>query len=668
VTGILMLTIGLMAGCEGVLIGPDPAEELTDPMQQLIDEASSGGNSKFCNKRCSTSGACDKYCQGHRPCKKMCNMLCDTVCASGGADGGALPPDAGVGQDAGGQNADSGVKPDSKVAPKPDSKVAPKPDSKAAPKPDSKAAPKPDSGVPPPPPPPSGGTVWYVRAGGGTASQCTGKVNADYPGSGVGKPCAFKHPFYALSPTGTRRMKGGDTLLIGAGKYRMGHGAPGAEGCGASFSWDCFAAAIPAGTATKPTRVLGVGWNSGCKSAPQLYGVERAKRVLDLSGSSHVQLQCLEITDHSSCVEHHTGGLACKRGSSPFGSWAAIGIRATDATNVLLRHVDVHGMAAGGIHAGRLKDWTLEDVKIVGNGWVGWDGDLADGKGSSNSGKMTFRRVEISWNGCGETYPGRKPTGCWGQSAGGYGDGLGTAETGGDWLLEDCRVMHNTSDGIDLLYRSKGGTITVRRLRAEGNAGNQLKVSGNAVVENSILVGNCAYFSGKSFTHKVDHCRALGNTLSVSFTTGAKVSVVNNTIYGQGDVLLMAGHRGSTPCNGSESLVAINNIFLGDTEYHAPGEKAALFYAEQCAGLKLQESYGVIHNVKGGCPFGSNDICADPKLGPLSGDNYGMMPALGSKAIDTGKAVGGLVPGIDYLKLKRPQGAGVERGACEVKP
>ncbi len=527
-----------------------------------------------------------------------------------------------------------------------------------------------DSGAKPPPPPPpvKGPQIWYVRLKGGSPVQCTGLTNADYPGSGTGRACAFSHPFHLLPPTGKARLRGGDTLIIGPGSYRVGIGAPGDVGCNKAFSYDCVMPPIPSGTAKHPTRILGQAYASGCKQRPQLYGVQRAWRVLDLAASSHVELQCLEITDRSGCVESHSGALTCNRNNYPYGNWSPVGIRAMDSSDVLLRNVDIHGMAKAGIHAGRLQDWTLEDVKIDGNGWVGWDGDLAHkAKGSSNSGKLIFRRVSISWNGCGETYPGRKPAGCWGQTAGGYGDGLGTHATGGDWLFEDCQVMHNTSDGIDLLYHSLGGSVTVRRVRAEGNAGNQLKITGNASITNSVLVGNCAYFQGKAFTHNVDPCRALGNTLSLFYVKGAKASVTNSTIYGQGDVLLQTGVRKGA-CDGSESLVATNNVFVGAVEYHAKWDRAALFYDTGCKGLKMLSDYNLIHGVKDKCPkAGAHDLCADPKLGPYSGDAYGMTPKATSPALDTGKPVGGAVPIVDHLGAKRPAGKGVDRGAYEVK-
>jgi hypothetical protein len=62
-------------------------------------------------------------------------------------------------------------------------------------------------------PPPSQGTTWYIRADGGTNTQCTGKTNAAYPGSGTNQACAFNHPFQMLNYDGTwTSFKGGDTI------------------------------------------------------------------------------------------------------------------------------------------------------------------------------------------------------------------------------------------------------------------------------------------------------------------------------------------------------------------------------------------------------------------------------------------------------------------------
>lgn len=497
-------------------------------------------------------------------------------------------------------------------------------------------------------PSPLPAATFHVRPGGGSAQQCTGLVDAPYPGSGSGRPCAFNHPFQALPPGGTPRLAAGDTLLVAPGAYMMGVGAPGAEACDANSSWECVMPPIPSGLdAAHPTRILG----RDCNDPPQLWGTERAARIINLEGSHHVQVGCLEITDRSGCVEFHSGGHACEREAPPFGPWAAVGVYASDSTGVRLHHLDIHGLAAAGVHAARLADWRIEDVRIAGNGWVGWDGDL--GGDSSNHGTIIFRRVTIEWNGCAEGYPGLAPAGCWGQTAGGYGDGLGTGATGGDWVFEDCRVLHNTSDGLDLLYHERGGSIVVNRVRAEGNAGNQIKLAGAATITNSVMIGNCGFFEGQPFTHHVDHCRALGSTLVLAFTGGESVAIVNSTVYGQGDGLLGAGPREPFACTGAETLRGRNNLFHGDADYFDPADRTFLFYAENCPGLAFDSDFTLYHQVKlSQYSPGPHDIAADPFFaGPLAGLAYGVTLTAASPAIDAGDPVE--APAADFTGARR---------------
>ncbi|MBM4423932.1 MAG: hypothetical protein FJ030_11130 [Chloroflexi bacterium] len=427
--------------------------------------------------------------------------------------------------------------------------------------------------------PPLSGIVYYVRPDGGSDEQCTGLADAPYAGSGTSQACAWDHPFRALPPGGTPRMAGGDTLIVASGEYKMGFGAPGSENCDEGGSFDCLMPPIPAGPdSDHPTRILGAGWDSECGAPPELWGSGRPWFIVNLTDASNVEMSCFEITDRSPCVENHTGGLACERDTPPYGDWAAYGLHAEDSANVHLRDLNIHGLASGGVHAGRLKDWTVENVRIAGNGSVGWDGDLWDDGPDSNTGTLIFRRWVVGWNGCGETYPQGEPTGCWGQEAGGYGDGVGTGETAGDWIIEDSAFLHNTSDGLDLLYHTLGGSVTLSRVRAEGNAGNQIKVSGGMTITNSVLVGNCAFFEDQPFTYWVDHCRALGNTPTIVFTGGEAASIVNSTIYGRGDGLVGAGPREGFQCNGSEAIAARNTIFLGDSDFFDPSDITFLFY------------------------------------------------------------------------------------------
>jgi hypothetical protein len=480
--------------------------------------------------------------------------------------------------------------------------------------------------------------VYYVRPDGGTAEQCTGRADAAYPGTGSDQECAWNHPFQALPPGGSARLPSGATLLIGSGSYRMGVGAPGAESCDAEAAWDCYAAPLPAGrSASEPTRVLGAGWDSGCADPPELWGAERSDHILDLTSARHVEVACIEITDHSGCVEFHSGGRACERDTPPYGDWAAIGLVATDASNVVLRDLDVHGLASTGILAGRLADWTIEDVRLDGNGWVGWDGDVEGD--DSNSGVIVFRRVEVAWNGCAETFPEREAAGCWAQTAGGYGDGLGTGTTGGHWLFEDCAFLHNTSDGLDLLYlRETGGSVTVRRTIAEGNAGNQIKTSGTATIENSVVVGNCGYFEDAPFTFDVDPCRAAGNALSLHLMQGNEVTVTNNTVTSEGDCLVIA--ECESGCAGAERVRLRNNLLVGQRDLMAGDEQTCLIWTEGLSAGSLDLDHSLIHAAKGTppCP-GAHDLCGvDPGVVNPSIDAFDAHLNAGSAAIDAGSA------------------------------
>jgi hypothetical protein len=519
-------------------------------------------------------------------------------------------------------------------------------------------------------------TVYYIRPDGGSAEQCTGLVDAPYPGNGNSQPCAWDHPFRALPPGGPPRIAGGDTLIVGSGHYMLGYGAPGAgnsDVCYPDGAYECHMPPIPSGPdPSHPTRLLGTGWDAGCADPPELWGTQRADLVLNLTDSSNVEVACLEITDHSGCVESHSGGLACERDAYPYGEWAARGLYAEDSAHVTLRDLNIHGLASAGVHAGRLADWTVDRVRIAGNGWVGWDGDLWEGD-DSNSGTLLFRRWTVEWNGCGETYPSGEPTGCWGQTAGGYGDGVGTGATGGDWIIEDSAFLHNTSDGLDLLYHSLGGRVVLNRVRAEGNAGNQVKIAGRVAITNSLLVGNCAFFEGQPFTYNVDTCRALGNTLELAYTGGEQVSLVNSTFYGQGDGLIGGGPREAHACDGTETLVARNNVFLGDEEALSPGDITFLFYQEGCQDLRLDSDYDIAYTVKDAeCGIdgdyvtsGVHDLCQDPQLsGPFSGRAYGLLPAARSPAIDTGDNA--ICPAVDIRNLARPvDGDGDGNAVCD---
>lgn len=516
--------------------------------------------------------------------------------------------------------------------------------------------------------------TYYVRSDGGSAAQCTGASDAPYRGRGEGRSCAWKHPFIALPPQASPRIAGGDTLVIGRGNYMIGLGAPDTEVCEATASDDCVMASVPSGpTPAQPTRILGEGHDSGCKAPPELWATQGAYAVLNLTGSSNIEVACLEMTDHSACiVDHNRDGNArgetarCTDDALPYGTWGAYGIYAADSSQVLLRDLHIHGLAANGVRAGRLRDWTLQRVRLRANGWAGWDGNLNEGKGrsSSNSGYIRFSGGEIAWNGCGERYPGGQVFGCWAQQQGGYGDGLGTADSGGDWLFEDLSVHHNTSDGLDLLYMDGTGSVTIRRVRAQGNAGNQIKVSGPVTIENTIALGDCGFFADfpTSNLGDGDHCRAKGNTLSIRPTARSLATLRHNTIAGQGDCLMITSHG-----DASARVLVQNNAFIGDREWRQLPMLQPLTCAHYAVNSDTPVTFedNLFWNVQDDfCPAGN--LCArDPMLTRTTYPHFDAMPRPGSPLIDAGKA---LPPtDHDFFRHPRPLGAAPDIGAIEVQ-
>lgn len=501
--------------------------------------------------------------------------------------------------------------------------------------------------------------TYYVRPDGGSDAGCTGQVDAPYPGSGSAQPCAWDHPYRALPPGGTPRIRGGDTLIVAAGSYRMGLGAPGAGACEAESAYDCHMPPLPSGpSADAPTRLLGAGWDAGCPNPPELWGAERAWTVLNLEGTDHAEVACFEITDHASCVEDHAHGWGgsewtCERDDPPYGPWAADGLSARDSTDISLRHLNVHGLASAGIRAGRLADWTLEDVRLAGNGWIGWEGDL--GEDSANRGTLHFRRWIVEWNGCVEGWPDEEPTACWAQPAGGYGDGVGTAETGGRWVIEDSVFRHNTSDGLDLLYvREPGASVEVRRTIARDNAGDQIKTAGPTLLENVLAVSHCGFFADQPFTYRratdgqaaVDHCRAGGSAVALNLRRDNQATVVNATLAGQGDCLLIVECQEGSACAGTERVQVRNSIALGGPQFGEPGDTTCLAWSP-LEPNPVQWDHVLLYEVKGmpdPCPVQS--LCGiAPGLVDEQIERLNAQLQPGSPAIDAGTTEG--APGED---------------------
>lgn len=465
---------------------------------------------------------------------------------------------------------------------------------------------------------PSWATTKYVRLLGGTPNgtglgTCNGTVNVDYSG-GVSPNCAYNSTNWPLPIGGqdtTWQLAAGDTLIIQQGAYKMGRGskADGTQadinitntaGCSAGASSDCVIYPIPSGVdSSHKTKIYGENYAS-CTTAndTELWGDGNLFYIINMYGADNVELKCLEISDHEECGKSGNPALTCTTTEG-----AQNGIYAFQSENVILDHVDIHGLSHDGVWAGQNQDWTISYSNFNFNGNAGWDGDLT-GLGSSeaaDAGLMAFDHFQISWNGFIERYPSiaNTPVDHSGseQNNGGYGDGFSPYPGGPldalplTYRMTDGEISHNTSDGLDALHLIGGDRFEITRLKAEGNNGNQVKLSGIGTMDDSILIGNCGFPDSTMSYSGLNNCRAGGSTLSWSITQPGDTFLINNsTFYGQGDVVILTSTYNANVCDGSEVLKIRNSIIQGGADWTAAGgELSNAYYA---TGLVGNDGFG----------------------------------------------------------------------------
>jgi hypothetical protein len=214
----------------------------------------------------------------------------------------------------------------------------------------------------------------------------------------------------------------------------------------------------------------------------QLYGGFGVGSTLNLSGAQYVDVECIELTRHSQCVEHGDPRLPsdCNRDFPGTDDYATEGITTNTQTHdLLLQDMWIHRFPDRGIIGPIGGVVTANRVDVAYNGMAGWDFD--DGSGS-NKGNGTaslpgsvwnFNYSTIEWSGCNEAYPGTGAISCYGQSNGGYGDGVGTPP--GTCLtanIDHSTFRYNTQDGLDLGHIDTGKcSMKITNSMAYGNSG-----------------------------------------------------------------------------------------------------------------------------------------------------------------------------------------------------
>jgi len=457
-----------------------------------------------------------------------------------------------------------------------------------------------------PAPPPTTGTTWYVRPDGGTRyssimtdGQCDGLGDAAYPGTGVNQHCAFNDVRYFWQDgsyaTGTQFPNwgwvgnGGDTYLIrgsiGTGNsYRIGWNNDMASFDAATNQYwgiqgDPYGSGMPvplAGTATQPTRILGENYAScsAQSSRAQLHGGYGVYAVINLTGASNVDIECVDVTDFSNCS---TSGAAvsCSK-NTPLSDYAQEGLLISNTTtNITVKNARLHGLTDSGIRGPNGPNVTFSHIDILGNASAGWNAD----DGTLGIGSALMQNFTIMWNGCAEEFPIVDAVpyyGCSDDDNGGYGDGFGTGTYTSvvPWNVhfDQGVVAYNTQDGLDALHLvGAGSSMAISRVLAYGNMGSQLKNGGsNGTIENSVVVDNCnalrqaipgtpaGYNSGLS-----DFCRAGDSAILLGLQDGANAIFDNNTIYSASAIGLFVFCQPGASCTNQDLLDYRNNIFVG---------------------------------------------------------------------------------------------------------
>ena len=557
--------------------------------------------------------------------------------------------------------------------------------------------------------------TWYVRADGGTRysvnqpnGQCSGLADAAYPGTGVNQPCAFNDYRFLWDDQSYGNLgwviAGGDTVLLDNTKqWRVGFDGDGSSTdpwCyGGNGPYSCFNPTIPSGTAAQHTKILGRNYAScHAGSAPdptkmtQIFGGHGIYTALNLKGAQYVDVQCIEVTRHSQCITHGSPAYPTNcSASTPLDDYDSDGIQTDVNTHdLLLQDMWIHGHTDRGIIGPIGGVVTANRVDIGYNGMAGWDFDDGSGTASVHA-TLNLSYSTIEWNGCNQEYPivdTYPALSCYGQSNGGYGDGIGTpAGMGMNVSIDHSVFRYNTQDGEDFGHIDTGSsTLSITDSLSYGNNGGQFKwgpAFTSVLFENNLVVGNCLRMSqplaGAPSTYNAnlgDFCRA-EDALSFNFVQGGTALFANNTIVTYAPTTFDM-QCVSSSCS-STVFTLTNNIVRGydnSATYNLGGQSggpggycgAGCNNSSQPIGTinRSNNSYYGMHHCPAGTAVGSSggsvsgETCNDALftgepasfIAETTLDNFNFALSSGSPAIADGVAVSGLTT--DYDGVARP--------------
>ena len=490
----------------------------------------------------------------------------------------------------------------------------------------------------------TGSATWYIRPDGGTpyisasrtpAGQCNGHGNAAYTGHGTNQNCALGNLSFLWADQVTPNslgwiITGGDTVIVAPNANRYVIGKTGVN-CAGDPGYNCFMPTIPSGTVAHHTRILGSNYAS-CHADAAKTGLTldlQASAAFNITDSQFVDVACFEITDAAACSTSSNFTNHCTA-TDHFGQF---GIVEDSLASANLTDLAIHGLAAEAIHGPSGPDVVADHLRISGMPFGGIDMDNAAWHATniSSAGGFTLTNSVTEFTGCVEEYPVVHTypyIECRDQNTGGYGDGLGTANTSGDWVFDHDIWRYNFQDGLDLLH-SGMKSLSVTNSQSYGNDGQQYKVgSGQKILfANNTAVGNCerilAPFGDEpssAIIPGVTGCRAAGDGILISMAAVGSDTFQNNTYVGYGNTSYdMACESGFETCPNAKSTFQ-NNINIGIVNsVYQPGLKPGLFYTGS-ASMPANSGWAVRdHNLYfnfrngTGCPapLNAGELCTD---------------------------------------------------------
>ena len=505
----------------------------------------------------------------------------------------------------------------------------------------------------------------------------------------IHQACAVNNPMW-LTTTNTPAVQlaplawvptSGDVIQFeDLGPYYVGSAYP--NETQGSYFYNCLTNGFGCSLPSLPSGVSMWGLNKGaCTNQANrtvLAGIGGAQSVLDIKGSDHADLECLDITDNSNCAIMNGSHNKCQSGgefSQTGHDWAVTGIVMNNTTtHATLNDIRVHGMASSGIVGSPGDGFVATDLAIIGNAFAGWFSDNTQ----TGVGSMLVQNFNISWNGCTEELPIVDPLPyyqCQDDAFYGYGDGFGTASIASNppgWQIhfENGIVSYNTQDGLDTLHNSgTGSSITETRILAYGNEGQQIK-GGSAIstLQNNVIVGNCEALAqtmpGRpvpTYDQLGDLCRGSDVTVVMIVSPGLPQIFQNNTVFSDDSIVLQVNY--SNGLDGPTNTMQINNnVLVGFWGAPAGGNPTPIYGIPDLNFMGnpgSSWSNNVTYGMRGdwACPHAGESaaICTSPGLVDMAYHLYGygnMAPASSSSPVI---GAGITEPGVtlDYTGLIR---------------